>query len=83
MGKSALTLKTKISYGMGDVGFALTGVMLSMVLAVFLTDVAGIRPAFAAIVIFIGRTWDYVNDPIIGFITRSINCPEHKMMIRL
>jgi len=53
---------------MGDVGYALTSVMLSMVLAVFLTDVVGLRPSYAAIVIFIGRTWDYVNDPIVGFI---------------
>jgi GPH family glycoside/pentoside/hexuronide:cation symporter len=73
MSNSELTLKTKISYGMGDVGFALTGVMLSMVLAVFLTDVAGLRPAYAAIVIFIGRTWDYLNDPIIGFIADRTN----------
>jgi len=71
--QSELTLRTKISYGMGDVGFALAGVMLSMILAVFLTDVAGIRPAYAAIVIFIGRTWDYVNDPIIGFIADRTN----------
>ncbi|MCP4755090.1 MAG: MFS transporter [Proteobacteria bacterium] len=73
MSGNGLTLKTKISYGMGDVGFALTSVMLSMVLAVFLTDVAGIRPAYAAIVIFIGRTWDYINDPIIGFMADRTN----------
>ena len=53
---------------MGDVGFALTSVMLSMVLAVFLTDVVGLRPAYVAIVVFIGRTWDYINDPIVGHI---------------
>ena len=73
MSNSELTLKTKISYGMGDVGFALTGVMLSMVLAVFLTDVAGIQPIYAAMVILIGRTWDYINDPIIGFIADRTN----------
>jgi len=66
--ENRLTLRNKIAYGMGDVGFSLTSVMLSMVLAVFLTDVAGLRPAYAAIVIFIGRTWDYINDPLIGYI---------------
>lgn len=65
---NGLTLKNKIAYGMGDVGFALTSVVLSMVLAVYLTDVVGLRPGYVAIVIFIGRTWDYINDPIVGFI---------------
>ena len=66
--KSELTLWNKIAFGMGDVGFALTSVMLSMFLAVFLTDVVGLRPAHVAIVVFIGRTWDYINDPMVGFI---------------
>lgn len=66
--KSELTLWNKIAFGMGDVGFALTSVMLSMVLAVFLTDVVGLRPAYVAIVVFIGRTWDYINDPMVGLI---------------
>jgi GPH family glycoside/pentoside/hexuronide:cation symporter len=38
-------------------------------LALFLTDVVGITPAAAAAAFFIGSTWDYINDPIIGYIS--------------
>ncbi len=64
-----LTLKTKLSYGSGDFGFALTTTMLALVFAIFLTDVVGISPTLAAMAIFIGRTWDYISDPIAGYIT--------------
>jgi len=64
-----LTLKTKLSYGSGDFGFAMTTSMLALVFAIFLTDVVGISPTLAAMAIFIGRTWDYISDPIAGYIT--------------
>lgn len=34
-----------------------------------MTDVVGINPAIAAIAIFIGRSWDYINDPIFGHLS--------------
>ncbi len=33
---------------------------------------SGIKPAYAALAIFIGRTWDYINDPLIGFFTDRV-----------
>jgi glycoside/pentoside/hexuronide:cation symporter, GPH family len=63
-----LTLRTKLAYGVGDLGSALTGAMISVLLAVYLTDVVGLRPAYAALIIFIVMSWDYINDPIIGFL---------------
>ena len=38
-------------------------------MAIFLTDVVGLSPALAAGAVFIGRSWDYINDPIIGYIS--------------
>jgi GPH family glycoside/pentoside/hexuronide:cation symporter len=40
--------------------------------AIFMTDVVGIKPAYAALAIFIGRTWDYINDPLIGFLSDRV-----------
>jgi GPH family glycoside/pentoside/hexuronide:cation symporter len=60
---------TKILYGSGDTGFSLTSTLIGAYLAIFLTDVVGIAPAVAAAAIFVGRSWDYVNDPIIGHIS--------------
>jgi glycoside/pentoside/hexuronide:cation symporter, GPH family len=64
-----LSRKTKLSYGAGDFGFALTDTVIGVLFAIFLTDVVGLAPALAAAAIFIGRTWDYINDPFIGFIS--------------
>lgn len=64
-----LSRKTKILYGAGDLGFALTDSVIGILFAIFLTDVVGLRPGMAAIAIFVGRSWDYINDPIIGYLS--------------
>jgi len=63
-----LPRRAKLFYGTGDFGFALTDTVIGVLFAIFLTDVVGLAPALAA-AIFIGRTWDYINDPIIGYIS--------------
>src|SRR5512143_3612855 len=65
----SLTRREKWIYGSGDIGFSLTNTILSVYFALFLTDVVGVSPAIAALAIFIGSTWDYVNDPIVGYIS--------------
>jgi GPH family glycoside/pentoside/hexuronide:cation symporter len=65
----ALPTKTKILYGAGDVGFSLTDTTIGVLYAIFLTDVVGIRAGNAAWVFLIGRIWDFVNDPVMGYIS--------------
>ena len=60
---------TKFVYGLGDLGFSLTSTILGAYFAIFLTDVVGIPAGTAAAALFIGRSWDYINDPIIGHIS--------------
>jgi GPH family glycoside/pentoside/hexuronide:cation symporter len=64
-----LSWRTKLLYGSGDLGFSLTSTIIGTYFAIFLTDVVGIAPGVAAAAIFIGRTWDYFNDPFIGYIS--------------
>ncbi len=64
-----LPRRTKFVYGLGDLGFSLTSTILGAYFAIFLTDVVGIPAGTAAAAIFIGRSWDYINDPIIGHIS--------------
>jgi len=64
-----LSRTTKWLYGFGDIGFSLTSTILAAYFAIFLTDVVGLTPATAAASIFIGRSWDYINDPLIGHIS--------------
>ena len=59
----------KVAFGAGDLGFSLTSTIVGTYFAIFLTDAVGIAPAVAAIAIFLGRTWDYVNDPLIGYLS--------------
>jgi GPH family glycoside/pentoside/hexuronide:cation symporter len=67
--KERLLLKTKIAYGAGDFGFAMTDSMIGVLFAIYLADVVGLNPALAAASVFIGRTADYINDPIIGYLS--------------
>jgi len=64
-----LPVLTKLIYGFGDSGFSLTSTIIAVYFAIYLTDVIGISPGTAAIAIFIGRTWDYVNDPLVGHLS--------------
>jgi GPH family glycoside/pentoside/hexuronide:cation symporter len=66
---SALRFRQKLSYGVADTAFSLTSTILGVYFAIFLTDVIGVRPGVAALAFFIGKTWDYFNDPIIGHIS--------------
>ncbi len=67
-----LSRRTKIMYGAGDIGFALTDSVIGVMFAIFLTDVVGLAPSLAALAIFVGRSWDYVNDPIIGHLSDRV-----------
>lgn len=60
---------TKILYGSGDCGISLILTLLGAYFAIFLTDVVGLSPATAAAAIFIGRAWDFINDPLLGHLT--------------
>jgi GPH family glycoside/pentoside/hexuronide:cation symporter len=56
-------------YGSGDFGFSLTYTIVDAYFAIFLTDLVGIKPAVAAAAIFIGRSSDYLNDPLAGYLS--------------
>jgi len=68
-GPQRLSRRTKLLYGVGDTGFSLTSTIIGAYFAIFLTDVVGVVPRIAAAAIFIGRSWDYINDPLIGHIS--------------
>jgi len=61
-----LSRLTKLLYGAGDLGFSLTDTTMGVLFAIFLTDVVGLSAGLAAAAVFIGRSWDYINDPLIG-----------------
>ncbi|MBW4561875.1 MAG: MFS transporter [Mojavia pulchra JT2-VF2] len=64
-----LGFKTKLAYGAGDLGPAITANISIFFLLVFFTNVAGIPAGLAGSILMIGKIWDAVNDPFVGFLT--------------
>ncbi len=64
-----LSRREKWTYGSGDLAFSLTSTIIGAYFAIYLTDVVGVSPAVAALAIFVGGTWDYINDPIVGYLS--------------
>jgi GPH family glycoside/pentoside/hexuronide:cation symporter len=59
----------KFLYAVSDFSFSFTDTTMSVLFAIFMTDVAGLSLSEAALVILIGRVWDAVTDPIMGLLT--------------
>ena len=71
---NALSLKTKISYGAGDLASQFVWSFISSYLMIFYTDVAMLPAAAISLLFFGARVWDAINDPMMGAIaerTRS------------
>lgn len=64
-----LSVATKLAYGSGDLGTAITAGLRAFFLLFFLTDVARMSPVAASSVLLINRLWDAFNDPIIGWLS--------------
>ncbi|MBP2169799.1 sugar (glycoside-pentoside-hexuronide) transporter [Erwinia toletana] len=74
MKATALSVKEKIGYGMGDAGCNMIGGAIMLFLSYFYTDVFGLAPAMVGILLLSVRVLDAVTDPIMGAIadrTRS------------
>ncbi len=68
-----LPIKTKLAFGVGDLGAAIVASVQGFFLNAFLLDVAGLRPVAAGAIFLIVKIWDSVNDPIIGALTDRTN----------
>lgn len=65
-----LTLKSKVLYGIADLGISLLTASIQFFLLFFYTDIAGIDPALAGMALLVGKlTWDAINDPLFGYLS--------------
>src|SRR5512139_1755594 len=64
-----LPRKTKIFYGIGDLGNALVNSAIQFFLMKFYTDAALVLPALAGNALLFGKIWDGINDPLFGWLT--------------
>ncbi len=68
-GIKKLSLGTKLGFGVGDLGGNLFFTAMGFWSLNYLTDTAGIAAAAAGLAIMIGKIWDAVTDPMMGFIS--------------
>jgi GPH family glycoside/pentoside/hexuronide:cation symporter len=66
---SRLSRWRKLFYGIGDIGFSLTSTIVGTYLLIFMTDIVGLPVGLAGVPLVVGRSWDWINDPIVGHIS--------------
>ncbi|PNR98661.1 sugar transporter [Petrotoga mexicana DSM 14811] len=69
MKSKKLPLKTKLFYASGDIFGGGAFNIINFFYAIFLTDVIGLKMQYIAPILLIGKIWDAVTDPLMGFIT--------------
>jgi len=66
-------IRLLLGYGIGDFGINIYWHSLSLMLVFWYAEVAGIEPAIAGWIYFIGLIWDAISDPIIATIAQRHN----------
>ncbi|NER81967.1 MAG: MFS transporter [Leptolyngbya sp. SIO1D8] len=64
-----LPFSVRLTYGIGELAAALPASLSAFFILYFLTEVAGLNPALAGSVLLLGRIWDAVNDPLVGWLS--------------
>nr|WP_019507169.1 MFS transporter [Pleurocapsa sp. PCC 7319] len=67
--REQLNFTTKLAYGSGDMGPAITANILVFFLLYFFTNVAGLPAGLAGSILAIGKIGDAINDPIAGILS--------------
>jgi len=70
-----LNFTTKLAFGAGDFAPAITANLLIFFLLFFFTNVAGIPPGLAGMILAIGKISDAMNDPIVGILSDRTRTP--------
>uniref|UniRef100_A0A8C5AZV2 MFSD2 lysolipid transporter A, lysophospholipid b n=1 Tax=Gadus morhua TaxID=8049 RepID=A0A8C5AZV2_GADMO len=66
--RGTLSICNKLCYAVGGAPYQITGCALGFFLQIYLLDVAQLDPFYASIILFVGRAWDAVTDPTVGFL---------------
>jgi sugar (glycoside-pentoside-hexuronide) transporter len=63
-----LSARVLVGYGVGDIAFNVVTSAMGLYLLYYYTDVFGISAATAGTIFLVGRGWDAVSDPIMGYV---------------
>lgn len=73
MKTNKLSIREKLGFGVCDLGGNLFFTAMGFWSLNYLTDTVGLSAALAGIAVFIGKLWDAVTDPVVGFISDRTN----------
>lgn len=62
-------LRNYLAYGVGDFLGGGSLVIIGTFLLFFLTEVVGMAPLYAGLVFALGKVWDAISDPLMGYIS--------------
>ncbi len=69
MGERRLRLRTKLGFGVCDLGGNLFFTAMGFWSLNYLTDVVGLTAAAAGLAVMLGKLWDAVTDPLVGYLS--------------
>ncbi|HRX43256.1 MAG TPA: MFS transporter, partial [Clostridia bacterium] len=67
--KKSSELAGRLAYASGDIYGGGAFLIVGLLFLVFLTKVEGLSGTWAGIIIFTGKAWDAVTDPLMGIIS--------------
>ena len=64
-----VTFRNLIAYGTGDIYGGGAFMIVGLLFLFYLTEVVGLSPALAGLVFGIGKIWDAISDPLMGYLS--------------
>jgi GPH family glycoside/pentoside/hexuronide:cation symporter len=81
--KDKLSTRIKWLYSIGSLSTSMPQAIIAFFQLYFLTDIAGLRPDYAAWAIAAGRLWDAINDPLFGVLADHIKSKHGRRRVLL
>jgi GPH family glycoside/pentoside/hexuronide:cation symporter len=81
--KHRLPVRLKLLFSVGSLTTSMPQAIIVFFQLYFLTDIAGLRPDYAAWSIAAGRLWDAINDPLFGVISDRIKSRHGRRRVLL
>lgn len=83
LSKAPLSRRFMLAFSFGELGTAIPQAVLAFFYLFFLTDIAFLRPSYAAWAVAAGRLWDAVNDPLFGILSDRIKSKHGRRRVLL
>ncbi|MGH0190077.1 UNVERIFIED_CONTAM: hypothetical protein FKN15_042125 [Acipenser sinensis] len=80
-GAGRLPLSRKLCYAIGGAPYQMTANALAFFLQLFLLDVVQMEAFYVSLILFMGRAWDAVTDPVVGYLVSRSGMTRYGKLI--